>query len=107
MEARPLGGSGISVSVLGLGTTGWGAHREFGEVDEGGAARQVGMALDAGVTLFDTAETYGDGRCEEMLGTALGARGDEAVIATKVFFGAGEPGDGGLSRANLERSCEA
>jgi len=104
---RALGPSGLIVSVLGLGTTGWGAHAEFGDVDAEGARRQVAMALDAGIDLFDTAETYGDGRCEEMLGEALGARRDDAVIATKVFFGTGEePGDVGLSRRRLIATCE-
>lgn len=104
---RSLGGSGLMVSVLGLGTTGWGAHPEFGEVDADGAKRQVAVALDAGLNLFDTAETYGDGHCEELLGEALGARRDDAVIATKVFFGTGEePGDVGLSRRRLIASCE-
>lgn len=107
MRYRPLGRSGLMVSVLGLGTTGWGAHPEFGEVDAAGAARQVAIAYDAGINLFDTAETYGDGRCEELLGEALGARRDDAVIATKVFFGTGvEPGDVGLSRRRLIATCE-
>ena len=73
MQYRLLGNSGLRVSVLGLGTTGWEAHPEFGEVDGEGAARQVRMALDAGIDLFDTADTYGGGRCEEMLGRARGA----------------------------------
>jgi aryl-alcohol dehydrogenase-like predicted oxidoreductase len=108
MERRRLGRSGLSVSVLGLGTTGWGAHREFGEIDVQGAARQVAIALDAGINLFDTAETYGDGRCEELLGQALGSHRDEAVIATKVFFGtSGDPDGIGLSREHILRSCEA
>jgi aryl-alcohol dehydrogenase-like predicted oxidoreductase len=107
VQFRSLGGSGLMVSVLGLGTTGWGAHAEFGDVDVNGARRQVAMALDAGINLFDTAETYGDGRCEELLGEALGARRDDAVIATKAFFGTGEePGDVGLSRRRLIASCE-
>lgn len=107
MQYRRLGSSDLIVSVLGLGTTGWGAHREFGEVDAEGAARQVAMALDAGVNLFDTAETYGNGRCEEVLGEALGARRDEAVIATKTFFGnGGEPDGVGLSARNILYSCE-
>ena len=107
MQYRRLGNSELHVSVLGLGTTGWGAHREFGEVDADGAARQVGIALDAGINLFDTAETYGDGRCEEMLGEALGARRDDAIVATKVFFGTGDgPDDVGLSRRHIVRSCE-
>jgi aryl-alcohol dehydrogenase-like predicted oxidoreductase len=107
MRYRELGGSGLTVSVLGLGTTGWGAHREFGEVDANGAERQVAMALDAGITLFDTAETYGDGRCEELLGDALRTRRDDAVIATKAFFGTGSNPDGvGLTRRNLIHSCD-
>jgi aryl-alcohol dehydrogenase-like predicted oxidoreductase len=107
MQYRSLGGSGLMVSVLGLGTTGWGAHPEFGEVDAEGATRQVGMALDAGINPFDTAETYGDGRCEEILGDALGPRRDEAVIATKTFFGiGGEPDGVGLTGRNIAHSCE-
>jgi aryl-alcohol dehydrogenase-like predicted oxidoreductase len=106
MRYRRLGASDLTVSVLGLGTTGWGAHREFGEVDQVGATRQTRAALDAGITLFDTAETYGDGRCEEMLGEALGSRRDEALIATKVFFGTSADPEVGLSRRHLLRSCE-
>ena len=106
MRYRRLGRSDLMVSVLGLGTTGWGAHREFGDVDQREATRHVGIALDAGVNLFDTAETYGNGRCEEMLGEALGARRDEAAIATKVFFGTTEDPEVGLSGRHLRRSCE-
>jgi aryl-alcohol dehydrogenase-like predicted oxidoreductase len=107
MQYRQLGRSGLMVSVLGLGTTGWSAHAEFGEVGGAGATRQVGAALDAGINLFDTAETYGNGTCERMLGEALGARRDEAVIATKVFFGIeGGPNGAGLSRRYLIQSCE-
>ena len=106
MRRRRLGGSDLKVSVLGLGTTGWGAHPEFGEVDSEGAKRQVAIALDAGINLFDTAETYGDGRCEEMLGAALGGRRDEAIIATKVFFGTSQSVGSGLSRRHIIDSCE-
>jgi aryl-alcohol dehydrogenase-like predicted oxidoreductase len=107
MKYRRLGRSGLVVSVLGLGTTGWGAHEEFGLVDPAAATRQVDIALAAGVTLFDTAETYGAGRCEEVLGRALGSRRHQAVIATKVFWGTGGgPNDSGLSRHHLIRTCE-
>lgn len=107
MQSRRLGTSELIVSVLGLGTTGWGAHSEFGEVDIDGATRQVGMALDAGINLFDTADTYGNGRCEEMLAQALGSRRDGAVIATKAFFGtSGGPDDAGLSSRNIIHACE-
>jgi aryl-alcohol dehydrogenase-like predicted oxidoreductase len=107
MQYRLLGNSGLKVSVLGLGTTGWGAHPEFGEVDGEGAARHVRMALDAGIDLFDTADTYEDGRCEEMLGRALAGRRDDAVIATKLFFGTSdEAGEAGLSRRAIVNACE-
>jgi aryl-alcohol dehydrogenase-like predicted oxidoreductase len=107
MRYRRLGGSDLTVSTLGLGTTGWGAHREFGDVGREEARRHVGMALDAGVNLFDTAETYGDGRCEELLGEALGRRRDKALIATKAFFGTSHrPGESGLTREHLLHSCE-
>src|SRR5207245_2353211 len=84
---------------------GLGSAPRVRQVDAEGAARQVAIALDAGINLFDTAETYGNGRCEEILGAALAARHDEAVIATKVFFGTGAD-EGGLSRRNILRSCE-
>jgi aryl-alcohol dehydrogenase-like predicted oxidoreductase len=107
MRYRKVGASDLEVSVLGLGTTGWGAHREFGQVDAEGATRQARTALDAGVNLFDTAETYGAGRCEELLGEALGSRRDEAVVATKVFYGVGGEPDGvGLTRRNILHACE-
>jgi aryl-alcohol dehydrogenase-like predicted oxidoreductase len=107
MRYQRLGGSDLEVSVLGLGTTGWGAHREFGQVGLEGATRQTRLALDAGINLFDTAETYGGGRCEELLGEALGSRRDEAVVATKVFFGVGGEPDGvGLTRRNILHACE-
>lgn len=107
MEYRRLGTSGLVVSVLGLGTTGWGAHEEFGLVDPTAARRHVDIALDAGVNLFDTAETYGSGRCEEVLGEALRSRRHKAVIATKVFWGTGGgPNDFGLSRHHLIQTCE-
>ncbi len=107
MRLRRLGRDGPQVSVLGLGTTGWGAHPEFGTVDATGAARQVAEALDHGINLFDTAETYGDGACERMLGAALGPRRHEAVIATKVFFGvSGESDETGLSRRHVITMCE-
>lgn len=107
MQSRRLGNSELIVSVLGLGTTGWGAHSEFGEVDLDGATRQVGAALDAGINLFDTADTYGNGRCEEMLAQALGSRRDGAIIATKVFFGtSGGPDNAGLSSRSIIHVCE-
>ncbi|MER7460097.1 aldo/keto reductase [Micromonospora sp. NPDC126480] len=87
---RTLGRSGIDVSALGMGCwaiggpwaegdqpLGWGA------VDDDESVLAVRRALDLGVTFFDTADTYGAGHSERILGRALGGRRDEAVVATK------------------------
>jgi aryl-alcohol dehydrogenase-like predicted oxidoreductase len=76
METRALGR--FEVSVVGLGCNNFGRR-----CDRVQTAAVVSAALDAGVTLFDTADVYGDGSSEEYLGAALGARRDEVVIATK------------------------
>ncbi|MER7417530.1 aldo/keto reductase [Micromonospora peucetia] len=90
VTTRTLGRSGIEVSALGMGCwaiggpwaqgvqpLGWGA------VDDDESIRAIRHALDLGVTLFDTADTYGAGHGERVLGRALAGRRDEAVIATK------------------------
>src|SRR5664279_59756 len=78
MEQRELGDGGPQLSVVGLGCNNFGSR-----MDSDAVAPVVHAALDAGITHFDTAEMYGDGRSEELLGAALGARRDQAVIATK------------------------
>jgi aryl-alcohol dehydrogenase-like predicted oxidoreductase len=78
METRTLGKTGPALSVVGLGCNNFGMA-----IDRQQAAAVVHAALDAGITHFDTAEMYGGGQSEEMLGAALGSRRDEAVIATK------------------------
>jgi aryl-alcohol dehydrogenase-like predicted oxidoreductase len=83
---RQLGRSGLRVSVVGLGCN----NLRTRSTDEE-SALVVHAALNAGVTLFDTADYYGDGGSEEILGTALGKRRDEAVVATK--FGLQMPGE--------------
>jgi len=94
LEIPPLPGSdlgtGRRVSAIGLGTWQFGS-REWGyglAYDDGEAARIVARALELGVTLFDTAEVYGFGRSERILGAALrtaGADLDRIVVATKIF----------------------
>ncbi len=91
MTARELGGSGIGVSALGLGC--WAIGGEWsdtegqplgwGKVDDQESVRAVQRALDLGITFFDTADTYGAGHSERILGKALGKRRDDVVIATK------------------------
>jgi aryl-alcohol dehydrogenase-like predicted oxidoreductase len=78
MDVRKLGSSGLQVSVVGIGCNNFGTR-----IDERQAADVVGAALEAGITHFDTAESYGNGKSEAFLGKALGARRGQAVIATK------------------------
>ncbi|GAA0737656.1 aldo/keto reductase [Dactylosporangium roseum] len=80
MRYRRLGRSGLPVSVLGIGCNNFG-----GRIDATQAAEVVHAALDHGVTLFDTADVYGNapGDSERTLGASLGKRRDEAVVATK------------------------
>jgi aryl-alcohol dehydrogenase-like predicted oxidoreductase len=79
MDTRTIGS--LTVSVIGLGCNNFGMRIGSKETDA-----VVGAALDAGITLFDTADIYGGAKSEEFLGTALGSRRDEIVLATK--FGA-------------------
>lgn len=84
IEHRPLGPSGLVVSTVGIGCNNFGRPGTFTESQEGTDA-VVAAALDAGVTLFDTADIYGGrpGLSEEMLGKAIAGRRDEIVLATK------------------------
>jgi aryl-alcohol dehydrogenase-like predicted oxidoreductase len=81
MESRPLGRTGADVSVVGLGT--WQLGADWGDVDDDTAAAVLDTALDAGVTLLDTADVYGDGRSEVRIRQALAARSDRPFVATK------------------------
>ncbi len=82
MRYRPLGDSGLVVSVVGVGCNAFGTR-----INEDQARDVVHAALEVGVTLFDTADGYGDGASEEFLGRALKSRRDEVIVATK--FGRG------------------
>ena len=93
MEQRMLGGSGIAVSPLGLGC--WaiggpftmdGYQDGWGQVDDAESIRALRRAVEQGVTLFDTADAYGTGHSEEVLGKALKDVRHEVVIATKGGF---------------------
>ena len=111
MEYRRLGRSGLFVSALTLGTMtfgGQGGFSKVGATDVAGAKRQVGMCLDAGINLFDTANIYSGGESEEILGEAISGRRDDLLLATKVRMPVGDgPNDTGLSRHHIIRQCEA
>jgi aryl-alcohol dehydrogenase-like predicted oxidoreductase len=105
VQFRRLGASGLRVSAIGLGCNPFG-----NEVDAAMARQIVERALEAGVTYFDTADSYYEGRSETYLGQALedlGAR-QQVVLATKFGnrVGAG-PNDAGASRHHILASCEA
>ena len=91
---------------MGFGGTGWATP--VGQIDVEGARKQIGLARDAGVNLFDTADIYSFGLSEEILGKALGSDREEVLVATKVRLPMGEgPNDAGLSRHHIIRSAEA
>jgi aryl-alcohol dehydrogenase-like predicted oxidoreductase len=78
MEYRQLGRSGLTVSAIGIGCNAFGAR-----IDAGRTQQVVDAALEHGVTFFDTADTYGLGQSEKLLGKALGSRRADVVVATK------------------------
>ncbi|HEX2890183.1 aldo/keto reductase [Vineibacter terrae] len=112
MEYRLLGGSGFKVPALALGTATFGGRgerfRAWGTTDVAAATRLVDIALDAGVTLFDSADAYSAGLAEEILGQAIKGRRDKVLISTKASFRtAAGANDIGSSRHHLIAACEA
>jgi aryl-alcohol dehydrogenase-like predicted oxidoreductase len=99
MKKRRLGQSDIEVSVVGVGCNNFGRRIQ----DIAQARAVIHRALDLGITLFDTADAYGNGTSESFLGECLGARRPQAVIATK--FGWGSPS--GASRRTVMKTVEA
>ncbi|HYW22906.1 MAG TPA: aldo/keto reductase [Terriglobales bacterium] len=114
MEYRRFGRTGLRVSRLGLGCGGFGGVGSepslFGQgEDEGAAFSIMDRALELGINYFDTADSYGGGRSEEIIGRWLRSRGtrDAVVLSTKVFNRTGpEPNDAGLSRRHVLRAVE-
>ena len=111
MEFRQLGTCGLRVPALSLGTATFGGgsdfYRAWGSTDVDEAKRLVDICVDAGVTFFDTANSYSTGRAEEILGAAIARRRGDLLIATKATFPMSPaPNDVGSSRHFLLRACE-
>lgn len=112
MEYRQLGASGFKVPVLTLGTGTFGGGNEFfkawGGSDVAEATRLVDICLEAGLTMFDSADSYSNGLAEEILGQAIKGRRDKVLISTKGTFPRGPgPNELGSSRFHLTRAVEA
>lgn len=112
MEHRRLGASGLKVPALSFGAATFGGRgpffSEWGSSQGAEARRIVDISIDAGVTLFDTADVYSDGASEEVLGQAIKGRRDRVLISTKTALPLGDgPNDAGTSRLRLTRAVEA
>ncbi|MEP3116170.1 aldo/keto reductase [Nisaea sp.] len=112
MEYRQLGASGLKVPALSFGAGTFGgsgplfSHWGTSGVEE--ARRLVDICLEAGVTLFDTADVYSEGASEEVLGQAIKGRRNEILLSTKMSLPMGDgPNDAGSSRARLISGVEA
>ena len=112
MEYRRLGGSGFMVPALSFGTGTFGGKGEFfaawGSTDVAEATRLIDICLEAGLTMFDSADIYSGGAAEEVLGAAIKGRRNDVLISTKATFRSG-PGanEVGSSRFHLIAACEA
>ena len=113
MEHRFLGKSGFKVPVLSFGTGTFGGKGEFfgawGSTDVADARRLIDICLDAGVSMFDSADIYSRGAAESVLGEALKGRRDKAIISTKATFrfDDDDPNAVGSSRLHLKRAVDA
>ena len=111
MEYRYLGHSGLKISTLSLGTMTFGGKGKFGKLGDMGVkeAREIiGLCVDKGINLIDTANIYSDGAAEEIIGEALnGKRPGGMLISSKARMQVGDgPNDGGFSKYHLVRECE-
>jgi aryl-alcohol dehydrogenase-like predicted oxidoreductase len=112
MEFRRLGASGFTVPVLSYGCGTFGGKGEFfkawGSTDENGARSLVDICLEAGVSMFDSADIYSAGESERILGTAIKGRRDKVIVSTKATFRSGQAANEvGSSRFHLIAACEA
>jgi len=106
---NPLGRSGVQVSALSLGTMNFGADwHGIGAIDDKAASSLIDLALERGVTLLDTADIYGRGAAEEMLGRLLKGRRKKLLLATKVLgqMDLSDRASGGLSARWIKRALD-
>ena len=82
LRTRPLGASDIQATEIGLGL--WAQGGGWGPVDDENSLRAIDVALDAGVNFYDTADVYGMGHSEELLGRAMKGRRDRFFVASKI-----------------------
>ncbi len=111
MEYRQLGASGLEVPVLSFGTATFGGGSDFfkawGSTQVEEASRLIDICLEAGLNLFDTADTYSQGLSEEILGKAVAGKRDKLLISTKATFPFGTgPNNQGSSRYRLIKQVE-
>jgi aryl-alcohol dehydrogenase-like predicted oxidoreductase len=99
MQTRRIGS--LDASLVGLGCNNFG-----GRIDEPETKRVVDAALDAGITLFDTADIYGATQSEDFLGRALAGRRDRALVATKFGVAIDDDRKGGASASYIARACD-
>ena len=112
MQYKTLGNSGLIVSRLSLGTMTFGTGSTSTgfklTLDQKAANEMVSKSIDIGINLFDTADMYGSGQSEEILGKALKAKRKDMLIATKFGFRAGKAIiDSGMSRQHIISAVEA
>lgn len=98
MEYRRLGASGLKVPALSFGAGTFGGQGPlfgaWGSTDTQEARRLVDICLDAGITMFDTADVYSNGASEEVLGEAIKGRRDQVIVSTKTSLPMGDgPGN--------------
>jgi aryl-alcohol dehydrogenase-like predicted oxidoreductase len=115
---RPLGRTGLSAAPIGIGGWAIGGHFTlqgkpdgWGNVDDAQSIRAIRLALEMGASLIDTADAYGTGHSEEVIGKALAGRRGDAIIATKFGFthdrAARALHDIDVTPAYIERACAA
>ncbi len=105
MHTRPLGQSGIEASVVAIGTWVMGGWM-WGGADENDSIKAVHAAIDAGITLLDTAPIYGFGHSESVVGKAIRDRRDKVVLATKCAMVINAPGGRSVGRSTAAGPSE-